>query len=90
MSTNIVEYETRMIIGVALLLVTALSQLPYIIGQYFAREKILVGYEGYAEELFKEELKKFAPLYPTFEFFTALFANGTAGGIIIFVFDNFI
>lgn len=73
------------LIGVALIF----NQLPYVIGQSLLYEKIAERYEGVKREEINEKLKKYAPLFPKFEFFASLSTTGTAGGLVYFLLDQF-
>lgn len=66
------------------------GQLPYIIGQSLLHEKVLDRYEGVKRADMAEKLKKNAPLFPTLDFFAALFATGTGGGFVYFLLDQFV
>ncbi len=65
------------------------SQLPYIIGQSLLHEKVLDRYEGTKRSEMADKLKKTAPLFPTVDFLAALFATGTAGGLLYYLLDQF-
>lgn len=66
------------------------SQFPYTIGQYFLHQKVLDWYEGLSRAEINKWLNENIPLFPTFDFLTAIFASGTAGGLILYLLDNFI
>ncbi len=68
----------------ALLVLFIFCYLPYAIGQYNLHESILeiIGKEGIKRLEAKAELTKSSPLIPNLEFFTALLATGSVGGIL--------
>jgi hypothetical protein len=65
-----------------------LNQVPYVIGQFFLHEKVLERFEGMERAKMAEDLKKYAPLFPTLDFVTAIFGTGTAGGLLLYLFDG--
>jgi len=64
------------------------SQVPFIAGQLFLHETLLDRYEGTRRMEIAERLKKIAPLFPTIDVLTSLFATGTAGGLFYFLLDQ--
>lgn len=70
------------VIGFAILFI--FCYMPFSIGQYRLHENILEdsSLEGIARKELKDKLVDVSPLYPTSDFFSALLATGTAGGLI--------
>ena len=85
-----IAIELKFLILAILITTLLFSQLPYVLGQYFLHQKALEPFEGLARAEVDEQIKKYAPLYPTFHFLAALITSGTAGGLAFFLLDNFI
>lgn len=85
-----VPIDPRLLIFVVFILSVLFNQLPFIIGQHFLHDKILARYDGLERADMSEKLKKYAPLFPTADFLTALFTTGTAGGFIYYLIDQFV
>lgn len=81
-----VKWLIASLLGLSLLF----NQLPFALGQSALHEKVLERYEGAKRADIAEKLKKYSPLFPTFDFLAALFTTGTAGGVLYVLLDNFV
>lgn len=82
--------DMKWLVGSLIGLVLVFNQLPYVIGQAQMHAKVLEKYEGVNRAEVAEKLKKYAPLFPSFDSVAALFMSGTAGGIVYFLIDQFV
>jgi hypothetical protein len=64
------------------------NQLPYMIGQQRLRGELLKNYRNSKRVDMAEELKKYAPLFPTLEFLTVLVSSPTASGAVYYLCAN--
>lgn len=85
-----VAIDPKWLIGSLIGLALVFNQLPYVVGQSRLHEKVLEQYEGVEHGEVAAQLKKYSPLFPTFDHLTALFATGTAGGLVYFLLDQFV
>ena len=60
------------------------------IGQRALHERVLERYEGTKRKEMADKLRKYAPLFPTSDFLTALFATGTAGGWVYYLLEQLV
>jgi hypothetical protein len=78
----------KWLLGIMLATVLLLNQLPYVIGQYLLYGRVLEPFEGLERGRIEEDLKKYTPFFPTMDFITAILGTGTAGGLLLFLFDG--
>lgn len=85
-----ISIDVKWLIASLLGLSLFFNQLPFALGQSALHEKVLERYEGAKRADIAEKLKKYSPLFPTFDFLAALFTTGTAGGVLYVLLDNFV
>jgi hypothetical protein len=83
-----ITINIRILLISSLILSFIFIQLPHIIGQYLLHDKILEDYNLMEQVKFKEDLKKYAPLYPKFEFVAALIAPCTIGYFLFILLEG--
>ena len=64
------------------------NQLPYMIGQSRLRREVLKNYRNAKRVDMEEELKKYAPLFPKWDFLINSVSPVSAGGFAYFLFTN--
>lgn len=87
--SNFLVNQKILVIGL-LFTVFVLIHLPYAIGQSMLRSEIADRYNGIRREEVLDTVGKYISLFPKADFLAAIFMPGTAGGILILLFNSFL
>ena len=82
--------DTKLFVAGAVAGAFVFNQLPYMIGQSQLRNEVLKNYRNSKRVDMEEELKKYAALFPKWDFASVLISPLTAGGIVHFLTANLI
>jgi hypothetical protein len=87
LSLTLKTIERPGLIGLLVLFFLAI-QVPYVIGQARLHGELLKPFEGVRRADVREQLNKYAPVFPKFQSLTALTTTGTAGGLLYLMLDS--